>query len=72
MTEIINVRMYEDTIKQVDNLQKTVKAPSRSDAIRRAIEITTVFINAIEHGDKVIIENKKGKQRQILITGINK
>jgi hypothetical protein len=71
MAEVIPVRMYPSTVEQVENFQKIVHAPSRSDAIRRAIEISNVLVNAIEHGDKVIIEGKNGKQRQILITGLN-
>lgn len=72
MTETVQVRMQENTIRQVDSLQKKVHAPSRSDAIRRAVEISSVLVNAVEHGDMVIIESKNGKQKQILITGLSK
>lgn len=72
MASVVQVRMKENTIKQVDKLQKTVHAPSRSDAIRRAVEISDVLVNAVSHGDKIIIESKDGKQRQILISGLSK
>lgn len=72
MTHVVQVRMKDDTINQVDKLQKRVHAPSRSDAIRRAVEISDLLVNAVEHGDKVIIESKNGKQRQVLIAGLNK
>lgn len=68
----VPVRMKDHTIKQVDKLQKRVHAPSRSDAVRRAVEISDLLITAVEHGDKIIIEGKDGKQRQILITGLIK
>ncbi len=61
MSAIIQVRMKDNTISQVDKLQKSVHAPSRSDAIRRAIEISDVLVNAVEQGDKVIIESRDGK-----------
>lgn len=69
---VIQVRMKPNTIEQIDKLQGCVHAPSRSDAIRRAIEISDMLVNAVEHGDKIIIESKNGKQRQILISGLNK
>jgi metal-responsive CopG/Arc/MetJ family transcriptional regulator len=72
MTSVVQVRMKENTIEQVDKLQKIVHAPSRSDAIRRAVEISDVLVNAVSHGDKVIIESKDGKQRQVLIAGLSK
>jgi len=72
LMSIIQVRMKPNTIDQIDKLQERVHAPSRSDAIRRAIEISDMLVNAVEHGDKVIIESRNGKQRQILISGLNK
>ncbi len=70
MATIVPVRMKEYTLEQIDSLQKRVRAPSRSDAVRRAVEISDMLVNAVEHGDKVIIEGKDGKQRQILIAGL--
>lgn len=72
MTTVVPVRMKENTLQQIDKLQKRVHAPSRSDAVRRAVEISDLLVNAVEHGDKIIIESKNGKQRQILILGLIK
>ena len=72
MSEVIQVRMKQNTVEQVDKLQKRVHAPSRSDAIRRAVEISDLLVNAVEHGDKVIIEGKNGRQREVLIAGLSK
>ena len=70
-SEIVQVRMKENTQEKLSKLQKKVHAPSRSDAIRRAVDISDVLVNAIEHGDRIIIESKNGKQRQILISGLD-
>ncbi len=72
MTTVVQVRMKENTIEQLDKLQRKVHAPSRSDAVRRAVEISDMLVNAVEHGDRVIIEDKNGKQRQLLISGLNR
>lgn len=66
----IQVRMKENTIAQVDNLKNLVHAPSRSDAIRRAVEISDTLVNAAKQGDKVVIESKNGKKYQLLISGL--
>lgn len=63
--------MYSSTLTQLENFQRSVNCPSLSDAIRRAVEIIDVLVRAIENGDRVIIESKNRKQRQILITGLN-
>lgn len=67
----IQVRMTEQTIQQVDNLQSKVHAPSRSDAVRRAIDISNIIVNAIERGSKIIIENKNGRKQQMFVTGLD-
>jgi hypothetical protein len=70
--EVVQVRMREDTLEQLDKLKTIVKAASRSEALRRAVGITDILVDAIIHGDKVILEKKNGKQTQILITGLNR
>jgi len=72
MTDIVQVRMKENTISQIDKLQKLVHSSSRSDAIRRAVEISDILVNAASQGDRIIIEGKDGKQRQLLITGLSR
>ena len=49
--------------------KKNIHAPSRSDAIRRAIELSDTLTTAIKHGDKIVIEGKSGK-KQIIIPGL--
>lgn len=69
--EVLQVRMRQNTLDQVDKIKAIVKAPSRSDAVRRAVGITDILIDAIVKGEKVILETPGGKQTQILITGLN-
>lgn len=69
--EVVQVRMKENNQEKLSRLQRKVHAPSRSDAIRRAVEISDLLVNAVEHGDKIIIESKNGKQKQILINGLD-
>lgn len=71
-SQIIQVRMKEQTIGQIDKLKTIVNAPSRSDAVRRAVDITDILLTAILKGEKIIVEKKNGKQTEILITGLNR
>lgn len=70
-TKVLQVRVRDKTLNQVDRLMSIVQAPSRSDAVRRAMDITDTLLSAILKGETIIIETPSGKQRQILITGLN-
>lgn len=63
------IRMKEETLHQTDRLQKKFGAPSRSDVIRRAIDLSDVISCAIHKGDKIIIEGN-GERREIIIPGL--
>lgn len=70
-TIVTTVRMKKHTVDQVEKLQELVHAASFSDMLRRTVDISDTVIGAIKKGDRIIIEDKKGNQRQILISGIN-
>jgi hypothetical protein len=69
--QVLQVRVRDKTLNQVDRLKAMVQAPSRSDAVRRAMDITDTLVNAILKGERIIIETQSGKQRQIMIAGLN-
>jgi|GEM_PF-4071207 hypothetical protein len=68
---VTTVRMRQHTIDQIEKLKNYVHAASFSEMIRRSVDISDSIIGAIKNGERVLIEDKKGNQRQILITGIN-
>lgn len=70
MFEVVQVKMKNDTIRQLDKIKNIVNAPSRSDAVRRAVGITDTIIHAIEQGNRILIESTTGKQKQLLISGL--
>lgn len=70
-TIVTTVRMKKHTVEQVEKLKELVHAASFSDMLRRTVDISDTVIGAIKKGDRIIIEDKKGNQRQILISGIN-
>lgn len=69
--QVLQVRVRDKTLNQVDRLKAMVQAPSRSDAVRRAMDIADTLVNAIVKGERIIIESQSGKQRQIMISGLN-
>ena len=69
-TQNIQIRMREETKAQADRFKEKIHAPSRSDAIRRAIELSSSLVNAIARGDKIILEGKNGR-RQVIIPGLD-
>lgn len=72
LTKLVQVKMREDTIKEIDEVQKKIQAPSMSDAVRRSIGIAYALTKYVEDGDKIIIETKDGEKKQLIITGMEK
>ena len=68
---LVQIRMKENTLAQIDNVQNRVHALSRSEAVRKAIELTDVITKALTQGDKIIIEGHNGKRMQVLIPGMS-
>jgi hypothetical protein len=67
---LVQFRMKDETVEQTQRLQDKLKAPSKSDVIRRAIGLSDLLVNALETGDKLFIEGH-GVRREILIPGIS-
>lgn len=71
MSTTLNIRMKEETLEQTDRLQKKFNAPTRSDVIRRAIGLSDALAQAVEQGDKIIIEGH-GHRREIILPGLSR
>lgn len=69
--QVVQVRMRNETLGQVDRLRAIVGCQGRSEAVRRAVGITDILVDAIVKGQRVILEQPNGKQTQLLITGLN-
>lgn len=65
----VMIRMKEETLTQTDRLQKKFGAPSRSDVIRRAIDLSDAISSALQRGDRIIIEGH-GTKRELIIPGL--
>lgn len=69
-SKLVQVKMLDNTLNELDDLQQRTHALSRSDAVRKSIEIVSALAKSVEKGDKIIIESKNGTQKQIIITGM--
>ncbi len=69
MTNVM-IRMKDETVNQADRLQKRLGAPSRSDVVRRALDLSDAISHAVNKGDKIIIEGH-GQRREIIIPGLS-
>jgi hypothetical protein len=70
MSKTLQVRALDNTLRELDDIQKRIHAPSMSDTIRRSVEITNALTKSVAQGDKIIIQNKDGGQKEIIITGM--
>lgn len=67
-----SIRMLPRTLESVERLRDQIQSPSFSDTVKCAIEVYDLLVHSIKHGDRILIENKKGKQKQIIIHGVEK
>lgn len=70
MSNVLNIRMKDVTLEQTNRLQKSFHAPSKSDVIRRAIELSDAMVKSINEGGRVIIENKDGSKSRVILPGL--
>jgi len=68
-THVVNVRMKNQTINKIEELKDLLHASSRSDTVRRAIDICELLAKEAKKGGKLII--KEGKNlKEIVIPGL--
>ncbi len=72
MSSVVNIRMKDETLKQTGRLQKSFNAPSKSDVIRRAIELSDAIASVIQEGGRIIFENKDGSKSRLILPGLTK
>lgn len=68
--QVKSLRMYPRTIESVDRLKQAIGSPSFSDTVKSSIELFDMIISSIEEGGRILIEDKKGKQKQLLFRGV--
>ena len=51
----VQMRLRQNTIKQVEKLSKRFSSANRADAVRTSIDIADLVIKAIANGSQVII-----------------
>lgn len=69
-TKLVQIKMRDDTIREIDEVQKKINAPSISDTVRRSVGIVYALTKHVAEGDKIIIESKNGEKKEIIITGM--
>lgn len=69
-TKLIQIKVQEDTLREISDVQEKIHSPSVSDTVRRSIGIVHALTKYSDKGDKIIIEGKNGERRQIIITGM--
>jgi hypothetical protein len=70
-TIVKSIRMLPRTLSCVERLQEKMRSPSFSDTVKCAIELSDLIVTAVKSGDRVLIETKKGNQREVLLSGLN-
>jgi hypothetical protein len=67
--ELVQIRMKAITFEQLENIQISTNAASRSDAIRKSVDLVDTLLKAVKNGSKIILEDKKGKCKELILSG---
>lgn len=69
MSHILKIVAKTETLNQLNKLQDELKAPSKSDVIRRAIELYEYLLTNTNNGSKLILRDKYQDKEVILVKG---
>ncbi len=67
---IKSIRMLPNTLTDIEELKDKMSALSFSDTVKKAIDIACLLVKSVEKGDRLLIEDKRGKQTQIILHGV--
>jgi hypothetical protein len=68
----INIQMLPKTIRCIDRLREEINSPSFSDTIKCAVDVFDLLVQSVRKGDRILIEDKNGKQTKITLHGVAK
>lgn len=66
----VQVQMFENTELKVNALQKIFHSSTRSDAVKTSIDIAEMVANVIANKGEVILKEKDGTERKIVLPGV--
>jgi len=68
----VQVQMRKSTLDDINELRTLTGTANRSEIVKTAIDIAKLAIETINRGGKLIIEEKNGERRNIIIHGVKK
>ncbi len=68
--KLVQVKMSEDTLKEIGRVKERIHAETVTGTIKSSIAIAGMVTKAISEGSNVIIEEKDGSKYRIALPGI--
>lgn len=68
--KLVQVKMSEDTLKQIDEVKQRINAGTVTGTIKSSIAIANMVTEAMCKGSNVIIEDRNGNKHRIVMPGI--
>jgi len=63
----IQMRLSADTLSKVDNIKKNTGVENRTRIVTSGITILNTVCSEIEKGSSIVIEDKKGNKKQMML-----
>lgn len=71
-TRTVEFTAREQTVERIDRIRERTLSPSRSDAIRRAVDMADTLVRAAVKGERIIIEGRDGSRRRLVVNGVGR
>ena len=66
----VQVQMLTDTIEKIDKLKTGLKTTNRSEIVKTSVDIADMVVEVLKNKGRVILEDKDGTKRQIVVPGV--
>ena len=70
MTKQVNMILDDKSIEDIERLTKVLNVRTRTLAVQNAVNISNTVVTALQQGGEVVIRDKHGKEKTIVIPGI--
>jgi hypothetical protein len=68
---VVRATFTQETIDKVERLRKNSGVATNADAVRLAIEISVVVLEAMEKGQKLLIESRDGSLERVFVPQVD-
>ncbi len=68
--KLVQLKMRPTTIDKVNELKELLDLPSRTAAVKVAVDVADLLAEAVDKGSEIILVDKRGNKTKLIIPGL--